>query len=205
MATSAANPRLHSLWAMLLPVLLPRMGSHGHAQRNGGSGAAAAMAHVDAFWSCVVERGLLSSPSHERKFTALALFQALLPHLSPDHVPVVFSRAFSRILLNNLRKADNYLHAAARRCMDAVVAFADGGSGSGGDGSTQLAVAAALQRLGKVCGTAGETWRESRGGGWGKWGKLGRSVGRGYVGADGLHGVAVRGGGDGMVLEWEGM
>ena len=43
--------------------------------------------------------------------------QAILPHLGPDHVPVVFTRNFAHILSSNLIKKDNYLHAAARKCM----------------------------------------------------------------------------------------
>ncbi|KAG1677626.1 hypothetical protein FOA52_010407 [Chlamydomonas sp. UWO 241] len=142
--TISSNPRLHSIWGRLLPLLLPSMG-------EGGAPGGASMGQVEAFWSVVVEQGLLSSPSHERKFLAFRLFQAVLPHLGPDHVPVVFSRNFCKVLLNNIRKSDNYLHAAAKRCMDTVVAFAEGSSG---DGSTRLAVAAALQRLGR--GAAGD-------------------------------------------------
>jgi hypothetical protein len=38
---------------------------------------AATVKHLEAFWTVVVEGGLLGSESHERKFLALQLFQVL--------------------------------------------------------------------------------------------------------------------------------
>ena len=41
--------------------------------------SAASVKHLDSFWNVVVEGGLLASPSHERKFLALRLFQVRTP------------------------------------------------------------------------------------------------------------------------------
>ena len=38
-------------------------------------GGVATVKHLEAFWTVVVEGGLLGSESHERKFLALQLFQ----------------------------------------------------------------------------------------------------------------------------------
>ena len=75
----SSNPRLHSLWDHLLPVLIPGMAS---TAASGSTSAApgpmaATVKHLEAFWNVVVEGGLLGSESHERKFLALQLFQVL--------------------------------------------------------------------------------------------------------------------------------
>jgi hypothetical protein len=122
----SSNPRLHSVWSMLLPLLLPGMGAaasdpkdtaasagpasiaqvsavlcRASVDRSAGQCSLAFLSHpfrlapslvplltlppsltcpsvfsqVEAFWSVVVEEGLLASTSHERKFLAFKLFQ----------------------------------------------------------------------------------------------------------------------------------
>lgn len=83
--TTAAHPRLHSVWPTLLALLIPGF-SADRAQREAGAKGAkgaprpAGTPALEAFWSTVVDRDLVQS-SHERKYLAFTLFQLVLPHL----------------------------------------------------------------------------------------------------------------------------
>eukprot|EP00798_Chlamydomonas_sp_ICE-L_P019314 gene19314-25966_t len=148
LTSTSSNPRLHTMWNYLLPFLLPSYRLTKGAP-NGEEASAAVQgvpvfAQVEVFWNTVVEGGLLNSTAHERRFLALQLFQVILPHLEAEHVPIVFGKHFSKMLVNNLRNSKTYLHPAAKRCMEKMSTFQE----ASGDGSLKLAVAAALQRLG---------------------------------------------------------
>ncbi|GLI61735.1 hypothetical protein VaNZ11_004161, partial [Volvox africanus] len=100
---------------------------------------------LETFWSVVVEGGLMDS-SHERRYLGFQLFSRVLPHLRPEHVPSVFSPAFTRTLVASVKRSDSYLHAGARKLLDGLSAFLERSDVA--NSSVKMAVAAALQRLG---------------------------------------------------------
>ena len=87
----------------------------------------------------------MTSGSHQRRFLGFRLFASLLTRADAALVPALFSDGFSRCLLNNLAKKDNYLHAAADDCLAHVLKHAEARDTPP---DVRLAVAAALQRLG---------------------------------------------------------
>ena len=58
-----------------MPLLLPGMAASASGTASASASASTSVKHLEAFWNVVVEGGLLSSPSHERKFLAFKLFQ----------------------------------------------------------------------------------------------------------------------------------
>ncbi|GIM10483.1 hypothetical protein Vretimale_14025 [Volvox reticuliferus] len=100
---------------------------------------------LEAFWSVVVEGGLMDS-SHERRYLGFQLFSRVLPHLRPEHVSSVFSPAFTRTLVASVKRPDSYLHASARKLLDGLSSFLERSNVA--DSTVKMAVAAALQRLG---------------------------------------------------------
>jgi DNA polymerase phi len=66
---------------------------------------------------------------------------------SVQQVPVVFSAAFLRCLVNNLSLSDRFLHAAAKRCLERIAAFA---AAADADAGMAIAIAVALQRHGGI-------------------------------------------------------
>lgn len=87
-----------------------------------------------ALWTTVVEGALLGS-SHERKSLALQLFQLVLPYLTQETVPVVFSPLLLRCLVSSLKDKSSYLNASAKRCVVSGRYPQAVGSGSGCSGS----------------------------------------------------------------------
>ncbi|EEH58414.1 uncharacterized protein MICPUCDRAFT_56167 [Micromonas pusilla CCMP1545] len=127
MEASYTHPQMHSVWAWFL------------------SRVASVPGGLEATWDVLVEDGLLVSGSHQRRYLGFRLFASMLPLASAQSVPALFSPGFTRCLLNNLAKPDNYLHAAAADCLDQIVAFAKSADTKQ---DVKLSVIAALQRLG---------------------------------------------------------
>ncbi|GFR51036.1 hypothetical protein Agub_g13364, partial [Astrephomene gubernaculifera] len=139
----------------------PAGGKKGGAKKGAAAAAAATPASASAatkgpvssallesFWQVVVEGGLMDS-SPERRYLGFQLFSRVLPHLRPEHVPVVFSPNLTRTLTNNVQRSSSILHAPARRLLDGISAFLERSAGAGGaESGVKVAVAAALQRLG---------------------------------------------------------
>ena len=128
-ASSRAHPQTHTVWVLLMDA----------ARTHAIPGA------LEALWETQVERGLMTSGSHQRRFLGFRLFASLLTRADAALVPALFSDGFSRCLLNNLAKKDNYLHAAADDCLAHVLKHAEARDTPP---DVRLAVAAALQRLG---------------------------------------------------------
>jgi DNA polymerase phi len=128
-ASSRAHPQTHTVWVLLMDA----------ARTHAIPGA------LEALWETQVERGLMTSGSHQRRFLGFRLFASLLTRADAALVPALFSDGFSRCLLNNLAKKDNYLHATADDCLAHVLKHA---KARDTPPDVRLAVAAALQRLG---------------------------------------------------------
>ena len=127
MASSFAHPQVHTVWRCLL---------------DGAGGVPGAL---ETLWEVAVENGLMASGSHQRRFLGFRLFAEALPRAGAAEIPALFSDNFTRCLLNNLNKPDNYLHAAAMDCLDRVVQHAKAASATA---EQRLAIITALQRLG---------------------------------------------------------
>ena len=127
MEASYTHPQVHSVWGTLIK----------RAQKVPGA--------LEALWDTEVENGLFVSGSHQRRYLGFRLFATLLPLASAAEVPSLFSNGFTKCLLNNLNKPDNYLHAAAVDCLDQIVAHAKAQTTSS---DVRLSIIAALQRLG---------------------------------------------------------
>ena len=127
--SSHAHPRVHTVWHQLMDA----------ARAHAIPGA------LEQLWETVVEQGLMMSGSHQRRFLGFRLFASLLTRADAALVPALFSDGFSRCLLNNLAKKDNYLHATADDCLAHVLKHA---RAKDTPPDVRLAVVAALQRLG---------------------------------------------------------
>ena len=127
MESSHSHPQVHTVWGELI---------------EGAKGVPGAL---EALWDVEVENGLMISGSHQRRFLGFRLFAALLPEAEAEGVPALFSDGFTRCLLNNLNKPDNYLHAAAADCLDQIVSYA---KADDTPSDVKLSIVAALQRLG---------------------------------------------------------
>lgn len=101
-------PRLHSVWAVVVSALLksgkPRL--------------------LVAFWNVVVEKGLLQS-THERKYTAMALFVHVIEGAATSGMLKVIvsllTKPFLTCLMNNAAADDRYLHAPAVAVLEKIV------------------------------------------------------------------------------------
>ncbi|RKO89758.1 DNA polymerase phi-domain-containing protein, partial [Blyttiomyces helicus] len=102
------NPRLHSVWDALFDVIL---GDH---RKKAVS--------LQDLWAALDET--LFNSTHERKYLGIQLFQKLLPRVTPEEIPYIFSPELLRCLMNNLSKADNYLHEVAKQTAETLAKVA---------------------------------------------------------------------------------
>jgi DNA polymerase phi len=127
--SSHSHPQVHTVWGVLIDA----------ARTFRITGA------LERLWDVLVEQGLMTSGSHQRRFLGFRLFASLLSGASAALVPTLFSDNFNRCLLNNLAKQDNYLHAAADDCLAHVLNIA---KATGTPADVRLSIVGALQRLG---------------------------------------------------------
>ncbi|KAK9814621.1 hypothetical protein WJX72_008822 [[Myrmecia] bisecta] len=144
------HPRLHSVWPVVLALLLPGFSANKVSQDSSAKKATSPSADeadatlVSDFWRLVVEAELFTS-SHERKYLGFQLFILMLSHLRPQQVRAIFSQNFLRCLINNLGDKKSFLHAIAQRCAAKLADFAEAG-----DAATKVEVAVTLQRVGRI-------------------------------------------------------
>lgn len=121
------HPRTHLAWDLALELLIaPReAGGRRTRSRSGLRDGAGDPTRFRAFWTSCVDRALFSS-THERRALAFRLFERLLPRLAtrPELLPVVFSENLIWSLVNNYNDAAHYLHKAACRVVDTLLASA---------------------------------------------------------------------------------
>ncbi|KAI9313750.1 DNA polymerase phi-domain-containing protein [Dichotomocladium elegans] len=140
------KPQLHNVWDMLLDIYLqptPEAGApeaNGHAEqkdsdrpkkkqrisKNGDSKYKTdntddqTRASFEAFWSAAVDRSLFDNSSHGRKYWGFLLVQKVLPRLSSEQIPLIFTENFMRVFMNNLSYESRYLNKAAMYTAKAI-------------------------------------------------------------------------------------
>ncbi|ORX57494.1 hypothetical protein DM01DRAFT_1334110 [Hesseltinella vesiculosa] len=93
------TPALHCIWDRLLDLVL-----NSESQRFAD------------FWSVVVDNNLFNmQSSHGRRFWGFQVFNKVLPRLSSQQIPMVFTENFMRALMNNLSSDVRLLNKVARQ------------------------------------------------------------------------------------------
>ncbi|CAM6028277.1 unnamed protein product [Sphagnum balticum] len=154
MEASVSHPRVHSVWPVLLDLLLPESVQSAQLEfkkspkkskkKTIGPSCQKDLdtmkAHLSTFWSTIVDGALLPS-SHERKHLAMELVLLFLPRLpDPTFVDIVLSNTFVRCILTILSDKDTLLHKSALRCLGEIHTWAEK------DDVHRVAVIMALQK-----------------------------------------------------------
>jgi DNA polymerase phi len=136
---SVSHPRVHSVWPVLLDLLLPESVQSAQLEfkkspkkskkKTIGPSCQKDLntmkAHLSTFWSTIVDGALLPS-SHERKHLAMELVLLFLPRLpDPTFVDIVLSNTFVRCILTILSDKDTLLHKSALRCLGEIRTWAE--------------------------------------------------------------------------------
>ncbi|CAM6049668.1 unnamed protein product [Sphagnum compactum] len=139
MEASVSHPRVHSVWPVLLDLLLPESVQSAQLEfkkspkkskkKTIGPSCQKDLdtmkVHLSTFWSTIVDGALLPS-SHERKHLAMELVLLFLPRLpDPTFVDIVLSNTFVRCILTILSDKDTLLHKAALRCLGEIHTWAE--------------------------------------------------------------------------------
>ncbi|XP_020253656.1 DNA polymerase V-like [Asparagus officinalis] len=144
------HPRVHSLWQLLVNMLVHPLTSQGEVaacvhstkkhkkSRKGGSCEEMAK-NVRCFCEVVIEETLLLS-SHERKHLALMVLLLLLPRLPASFLPCVLSYKLVQCLMDILPTKGSHLHETALYFMKELVNWI------GNDDDRRVAVIIALQK-----------------------------------------------------------
>ncbi|CDS09480.1 hypothetical protein LRAMOSA10840 [Lichtheimia ramosa] len=154
------KPQLHSVWDQLLNIYLePVDQMNGHAEREesdrpkkkqrlskkGDSKASKSddeKASFEAFWSATVDGSLFeNNASRGRKYWGFLLVQKVLPRLSAEQVPLIFTENFMRAFINNLSSDVRYLNKSAKYTANVIQKVANE--------NKQVSFALVTQLLGK--------------------------------------------------------
>ncbi|KAI1788483.1 DNA polymerase phi-domain-containing protein [Ganoderma leucocontextum] len=101
------KPQIHFVWDTLLDQVLPQSPQSGERLPTGS---------FPDFFRIVVDESLFASTSSpERKYWGFQVFQKVLPRVSADDMPMLFTKNFMRSWINHLSNSDRYLHKAARQ------------------------------------------------------------------------------------------
>lgn len=133
LASTAAHPRVHSVWQALLRLLSAQLSTSSDAPPD---------AAVENLWSVACEGSLFTS-SHERKFLGFKLFTMLLKVVHVSDVPGLFSPNFMRCLVNSLTNKETLLHESAAQCLSKLLAYVRSDAGA----AAKTSVMTALQRF----------------------------------------------------------
>ncbi|KAK8568286.1 hypothetical protein V6N12_006840 [Hibiscus sabdariffa] len=120
------QPRVHSLWSVLVNILLPdtvlqaedaasasnSLKKHKKGRKSNSSEEEIAN-NVQSFCDVVIERSLLLS-SHDRKHLAFDILLLLLPRLPSSFIPVVLSSKVAQCLMDILSTKDSWLYKVAQ-------------------------------------------------------------------------------------------
>ncbi|CAO3601222.1 unnamed protein product [Absidia cylindrospora] len=108
------TPQLHSIWDRLLPTVLSKK-----VNKNNAS--------FHEFWSVVVDGNMFSQQSsHGRKYWGFQVMNKVLPQLSTDQMPLIFTENFMRTFINNLSSDVRFLNKAARQTAITIQQVAEG-------------------------------------------------------------------------------
>ncbi|KAI8879206.1 hypothetical protein K501DRAFT_227075 [Backusella circina FSU 941] len=96
------KPQLHSVWDPILSIYLD-----GSENKN--------IASFQEFWTIAVDNTMFDiNASHGRKFWGFQLVERVLPRLSSEQMPLIFTVNFMRTFINNLSSDVRFLNKAAR-------------------------------------------------------------------------------------------
>jgi DNA polymerase phi len=113
--SAAANPNPIFAWSVVLSEMLQR------DERLKDEGKDSVKAEFPQFWIDTVDSNLFaSSASHERKSWGFKLFATLIADISKRAIPALFSPNLMRTLINQSRKEDRFLHAAALAALKSI-------------------------------------------------------------------------------------
>jgi DNA polymerase phi len=113
--SAAANPNPIFAWSVVLSEMLQR------DERLKDEGKDSVKAEFPQFWIDTVDSNLFaSSASHERKSWGFKLFATLIVDISKRAIPALFSPNLMRTLINQSRKEDRFLHAAALAALKSI-------------------------------------------------------------------------------------
>ncbi|KAI8080065.1 DNA polymerase phi-domain-containing protein [Halteromyces radiatus] len=99
------TPQLHSIWDRLLAPLLSMENNNNKMN-----------ASFHEFWSIVVDANMFGNQaSHGRKYWGFQIVNKVLPQLSTDQMPLIFTENFMRTFINNLSSEVRFLNKAARQ------------------------------------------------------------------------------------------
>ncbi|XP_022763604.1 uncharacterized protein LOC111309052 isoform X2 [Durio zibethinus] len=121
------QPRVHSLWPVLVNILLPdtilqaedavsvsnSLKKHKKGRKSSSSEEEIAK-NIQCFCEVVIEGSLLLS-SHDRKHLALDVLLLLLPRLPSSFIPIVLSYKLVQCLIDILSTKDSWLYKVAQR------------------------------------------------------------------------------------------
>ena len=107
--SSATHPQRHPVWDHVLELAL--------------DGTTSGSTWLRALWEAVVDNGLLAS-SHERKYLALDLCEAVLPRVQPQSVPVVLSSTLLACVTNSLSNSSTFLNERAAEFVESITQVA---------------------------------------------------------------------------------
>ena len=117
---TATFPRLHLAWRLVLDEILPEVEVEVEGEKEGGAGGEKdeeegeeGLASLTKLWGACVD-GPLVNGSHQMKGVALVLLAEIAPRLSPTNAARFLSPSMVRLVMNSTKKADNYLHDAAK-------------------------------------------------------------------------------------------
>ncbi|KAI8329969.1 DNA polymerase phi-domain-containing protein [Chlamydoabsidia padenii] len=106
------TPQLHSVWDRLFSQLLTN-----NNNKN---------ASFHEFWTIVVDGNLFhQQASHGRKYWGFQVVNKVLPQLSTDQMPLIFTENFMRTFINNLSSSVRFLNKAARQTATTIQQVAE--------------------------------------------------------------------------------
>ncbi|KAF2195428.1 hypothetical protein K469DRAFT_681743 [Zopfia rhizophila CBS 207.26] len=113
--SASANPNPIFVWNIVLSEVLQR------DQKQGSDQAGSKTGHFAQFWMDAVDSNLFSpSSSHERKAWGFKLFARLIKECRTEVIPALFTPNFVRSFINQSKKEDRFLHAAALASLKAI-------------------------------------------------------------------------------------
>ncbi|KAI3931159.1 hypothetical protein MKX01_029349 [Papaver californicum] len=145
------QPRVHSLWPVLINVLLPdtitqedvtsgsSSGKKHKKSRKSSSSEEEVAKNIQCFHEIVVEGSLLLS-SHDRKHLAFDIVLLLLPRLPASCVQIVLSHKLVHCLMDILSTKDSWLHKAAQHFLKEIADWVKN------DDDRRITVIVALQK-----------------------------------------------------------
>ncbi|WCJ18168.1 DNA polymerase V family [Euphorbia peplus] len=150
--SSFCQPRVHSIWPVLVNILLPdtilqaeNMMSASNPlkkhkkNRKSNSSVEETAKSIQNFCEVIIEGSLLLS-SHDRKHLAFDVLLLLLPRLPASYVPIVLSYKLVQCLIDVLSTKDSWLYKVAQHFLKELLDWV------GDDDVRRVAVIVALQK-----------------------------------------------------------